>query len=73
LKTTLASIASSSNLISSLHIALKREYASKGDLAEIEAFLIRVLGETVAAQLIQCLIDAGIAFPTDTDAIRTLR
>jgi hypothetical protein len=47
--------------------------APAGDLAEIEAFLIRVLGETVAAQLIQCLIDAGIAFPTDTDSVRTLR
>jgi hypothetical protein len=35
------------------------------DVAEVlQDVLIRFLGETGAAQLIQCLMDAGIVFPT---------
>jgi hypothetical protein len=31
------------------------------------------LSESAAIQLVQCLLDAGIVFPTDTDSVRTLR
>jgi hypothetical protein len=38
-------------------------------------FLVEELGvsESAAFQLIQCLLDAGVVFPTDIDSVRTLR
>ena len=38
-------------------------------------FLVFELGvsESAAIQLIQCLLDAGIVFPTDTESVRTLK
>jgi hypothetical protein len=43
-------------------------------LVTINDELLRIgVSETVAAQLIQCLIDAGVVFGTERDTIRTLR
>jgi hypothetical protein len=40
--------------------------------AGLAGFLVRIgLSESEAAQLIQCLIDAGVQFSTDTGTIRT--
>ena len=38
-------------------------------------FLVVALGvsESAAFQLVQCLLDAGIVFPTDTESVRTLK
>jgi hypothetical protein len=43
--------------------------------AEFVSFLVEELrlSESAAMQLVQCLKDAGIVFPTDTDSVRTLR
>ena len=41
--------------------------------AGLGQFLVNILGlsESAASQLIQCLIDAGVQFSTDTGTIRT--